>query len=48
MVAECCRSRRVTGDAPVESCFEALDADAMTLIGRDEELELSLRRWWPQ
>jgi hypothetical protein len=38
----------VTGEAPGESRFEALHTDAMTLIDRDEELELSLRHWWPQ
>ena len=38
---------RETGEAPVESRFEALHAGAMPLIGRDEELELLLRCWRP-
>ena len=37
---------QVVGEAAVESRFEAMHAGTMTpLIGRDEELELLLRRW---
>ncbi len=37
---------RVMGQAAVESRFEALHADVVApLIGRDEELEVLLRRW---
>ena len=37
---------QVVGEAAVESRFEAMRAGTMTpLIGRDEELELLLRRW---
>jgi class 3 adenylate cyclase len=38
---------QVVGEAAVESRFEAMHAGLMMpLIGRDEELELLLRRWW--
>jgi hypothetical protein len=37
---------QVVGEAAVESRFEAMHAGTMTpLVGRDEELELLLRRW---
>ncbi len=36
---------RVTGSALIESRFEALHSGQTPLIGRDEELELLLKRW---
>ncbi len=36
---------RVIGSAPVESRFEALHSGQTPLIGREEELELLLKRW---
>jgi class 3 adenylate cyclase/predicted ATPase len=36
---------RVTGASAVESRFEALRATTTPLIGRDEEIELLMRRW---
>jgi class 3 adenylate cyclase len=36
---------RVTGESGVLSRFEALRSEATPLIGRDEELDLLLRRW---
>jgi len=36
---------RVVGESGVVSRFEALRSEAMPLVGRDEELELLLRRW---
>jgi hypothetical protein len=36
---------RVVGSAPVESRFEALHSGQTPLIGREEELELLLKRW---
>jgi class 3 adenylate cyclase/predicted ATPase len=39
------RSWRVLGDAHVTSRFEALRSLDATLIGREEEIELLLRRW---
>ena len=41
-----CEPRRHCGQASVESRFEALHGAALTaLVGREEELELLLRRW---
>jgi class 3 adenylate cyclase len=39
------RGWRVMGESRVLSRFEALRSEATPLIGRDEELELLLRRW---
>src|SRR5438477_443316 len=39
------RAWRVIGESGAVSRFEALRSDATPLIGRDEELELALRRW---
>ena len=39
------RAWRVKGESGVLSRFEALRSEAMPLVGRDEELELLLRRW---
>ena len=39
------RAWRVLGESGVLSRFEALRSEAAPLIGRDEELELLLRRW---
>ena len=39
------RAWRVLGPSGVDSRFEALRAPATPLIGRDEELDLLLRRW---
>src|SRR5262249_48637399 len=36
---------RVVGESGVLSRFEALRSDATPLVGRDEELDLLLRRW---
>ncbi len=36
---------RVAGESGIVSRFEALRSDATPLVGRDEELELLLRRW---
>jgi class 3 adenylate cyclase len=36
---------RVVGESGVLSRFEALRSEAMPLVGRDEELDLLLRRW---
>src|SRR5207253_3390771 len=36
---------RIVGESGVVSRFEALRSEATPLIGRDEELELLLRRW---
>src|SRR5262249_7751367 len=43
--AEPQRPRRVVGESSVVSRFEALRSEATPLVGRDEELELLLRRW---
>jgi class 3 adenylate cyclase len=43
--AEPQRAWRVVGESGVLSRFEALRSEAMPLIGRDEELDLLLRRW---
>ena len=43
--AEPQRASRVAGESGVLSRFEALRAEASPLVGRDEELELLLRRW---
>ena len=43
--AEQQRAWRVVGESGVLSRFEALRSEATPLIGRDEELELLLRRW---
>ena len=39
------RAWRVVGDSGVLSRFEALRSEATPLVGRDEELDLLLRRW---
>ena len=39
------RAWRVVGESGVVSRFEALRSEATPLIGRDEELDLLLRRW---
>jgi class 3 adenylate cyclase len=39
------RAWRVIGESGAVSRFEALRSDATPLVGRDEELELALRRW---
>ncbi|HEX4522060.1 MAG TPA: AAA family ATPase, partial [Casimicrobiaceae bacterium] len=39
------RAWRVIGESGAVSRFEALRSDATPLVGRDEELELMLRRW---
>jgi hypothetical protein len=36
---------RVIGESGVLSRFEALPSEATPLVGRDEELDLLLRRW---
>jgi hypothetical protein len=36
---------RVIGESGIASRFEALRSEAVPLIGRDEELDLLLRRW---
>jgi len=43
--AEPQRVWRVLGESEVISRFEALRSDATPLVGRDEELDLLLRRW---
>jgi class 3 adenylate cyclase len=43
--AEPQRAWRVLGESGEVSRFEALRSDATPLVGRDEELELLLRRW---
>src|SRR5437763_9942420 len=43
--AEPQRAWRVIGESGAVSRFEALRSDATPLIGREEELELALRRW---
>jgi class 3 adenylate cyclase len=43
--AEPQRAWRVVGEGSVLSRFEALRSDATPLVGRDEELDLLLRRW---
>jgi AAA ATPase domain/Adenylate and Guanylate cyclase catalytic domain len=43
--AEPQRAWRVIGESGVLSRFEALRSEAAALIGRDEELDLLLRRW---
>src|SRR5437762_1395560 len=43
--AEKQRVWRVIGESGAISRFEALRSDATPLVGRDEELELALRRW---
>src|SRR5438477_4148285 len=43
--AEPQRAWRVVGESGVVSRFEALRSQATPLVGRDEELELLLRRW---
>ncbi|HYZ41546.1 MAG TPA: AAA family ATPase, partial [Stellaceae bacterium] len=43
--AEPQRAWRVVGESGVLSRFEALRSEAAPLVGRDEELELLLRRW---
>ena len=44
-VSEPQRAWRVIGESDAASRFEALRSDATPLVGRDEELELVLRRW---
>jgi class 3 adenylate cyclase len=39
------RAWRVAGESAVVSRFEALRSEATPLVGRDEELELLMRRW---
>src|SRR5207253_1220978 len=43
--AEPQRAWRVVGESGVLSRFEALRSEAAPLVGRDEELDLLLRRW---
>src|SRR5262249_30793647 len=43
--AEPQRAWRVIGESGVLSRFEALRSEATPLVGRDEELDLLLRRW---
>ena len=43
--AELQRAWRVVGDSGVVSRFEALRSEASPLVGRNEELDLLLRRW---
>jgi class 3 adenylate cyclase len=43
--AELQRAWRVVGESGVLSRFEALRSEATPLVGRDEELDLLLRRW---
>src|ERR1700720_1527212 len=43
--AELQRAWRAVGESGVLSRFEALRSEATPLVGRDEELELLLRRW---
>ncbi len=44
-LAEPQRAWRVVGESSVLSRFEALRSEATPLVGRDEELDLLLRRW---
>jgi predicted ATPase len=44
-IAEPQRAWRVLGESGVVSRFEALRSEAAPLVGRDEELDLLLRRW---
>ena len=45
-IAEPVRAYAPLRASSVESCFEALHETSLTpLVGRDEELELLLRRW---
>jgi hypothetical protein len=44
-LAEPARAWRVLGPSGIDSRFEALRTATTPLIGRDEELELLLRRW---
>ena len=39
------RAWRIVGESGVVSRFEALRSEATPLLGRDEELDLLLRRW---
>ena len=39
------RAWHVIGESSAESRFEALRSDTTPLVGRDEEIELLLRRW---
>jgi hypothetical protein len=43
--AEPMHAWQVIGPSSIESRFEALRSEATPLVGRDEELELLLRRW---
>src|SRR5262249_58411253 len=43
--AEPMRAWQVIGPSSIESPFEALRAGTTPLVGREEELELLLRRW---
>ena len=43
--AEPQRAWRIIGESGVLSRFEALRSEATPLVGRDEELDLLLRRW---
>jgi class 3 adenylate cyclase/tetratricopeptide (TPR) repeat protein len=43
--AEPQRAWRIIGESGVSSRFEALRSEATPLVGRDEELDLLLRRW---
>src|SRR5271168_5368339 len=43
--AEPQRAFRVVGESGILSRFEALRSEATPLVGRDEELDLLLRRW---
>ena len=43
--AEARRAWQVIGESGVLSRFEALRSEATPLVGRDEELDLLLRRW---
>jgi class 3 adenylate cyclase/predicted ATPase len=43
--AEPQRAWRVLGESGILSRFEALRSESMPLVGRDEELDLLLRRW---
>jgi predicted ATPase len=40
-----CWHRRVLGASTAESRFEALHATTTPLVGREEEIELLMRRW---
>src|SRR6516164_5896652 len=43
--ADSMRAWQVIGPSSIESRFEALRSEATPLVGRDEELELLIRRW---